>query len=109
MTDYRGRQKMPALIGARATPVEAAGTFPDVVRPSMKRWGMNRSWMTMFAAATVLVVGACAPDDDQAEVQQVDEVHTPAPVMPEDTMMMHGDTLDHNMRGDTLRDTIPQQ
>jgi len=73
---------------------------------------MKRSLMTVFAAGTVLVVGACAPDDDQAQVPQVDEVHTPAPVMPQDTMMMdtvmHHDTMMHH---DTLPapGTVPPQ
>jgi hypothetical protein len=71
---------------------------------------MKRSMISMVAAVSLLVVGACAPDDDQAEVQRVDEVHTPAPVMPADTMMMHDTTMMHDtMMHDTtmMRDTMP--
>jgi hypothetical protein len=70
---------------------------------------VKRTTIAAATAAAILVLGACAPDDDQVDVQPVDEVQTPAPVMPEDTMMMH-DTI---MPMDTLGadpaapDTIP--
>lgn len=70
---------------------------------------MKRSVLAVLVAAAVFAISACAPDDDQVDIQPVDEVQTPAPILPEDTMMMH-DTI---MPMDTLgadpmaTDTIP--
>lgn len=64
---------------------------------------MKRSGI-LGAVAVIVAIAACAPDDDQVEVQPVDEVQTPAPVMPEDTIMQDTimqdtilpDTMDHS-------------
>jgi hypothetical protein len=64
---------------------------------------MKRAMFGLFAAAAIVATGACAPDDDQVEVQPVDEVTTPAPVMPQDTMLQ--DTI---MPADTLPADTPQ-
>jgi hypothetical protein len=54
---------------------------------------MSRSVLSAVAAATLLAVAACSPDDDRADVPYVDDVYAPAPVMPDDTMMMRDTTL----------------
>jgi hypothetical protein len=63
---------------------------------------MKRSFGTLFVASAIFVLAACAPDDDQVDVREADEVQAPAPVMPDDTVMME-DTLHMH------HDTVPQQ
>jgi hypothetical protein len=54
---------------------------------------MKRSLLTVFAASSLLVLGACAAEDDAADdLDAVQEIETPAPApapapMPMDTMM----------------------
>jgi hypothetical protein len=58
--------------------------------------------MIRFAAALLAaapLLGACAPGSDQIEVQPVEEMRVPAPVMPDDTLVI--DTI---MPPDTLPD-----
>jgi hypothetical protein len=71
---------------------------------------MRRSGFLTVAAVTIVAIAACAPDDDQVEVQPVDEVQTPAPVMPEDTMLQDtvmDDTLLQDTVDHTAHDTLP--
>jgi hypothetical protein len=54
---------------------------------------MKRSLLTVFAASSLLVLGACAAEDETDELDSVQEIETPAPApapapMPMDTMPM---------------------
>lgn len=66
---------------------------------------MKRSFLTVLAASSVLVLGACGGGDTDTDIEPVEDIQpmpAPAPApMPMDTMMM-GDTL---MISDTLTTT----
>ncbi|HSJ14205.1 MAG TPA: hypothetical protein VK939_07310 [Longimicrobiales bacterium] len=54
---------------------------------------MKSSVLTVLAASSLLVLGACAADDDVDDLDSVQEIETPAPApapapMPMDTMPM---------------------
>jgi hypothetical protein len=64
---------------------------------------MKSSFLTVLAASSLLVLGACAAEDDADDLDSVQEIETPAPApapapMPMDTMPM--DTM-------TTSDTMP--
>jgi hypothetical protein len=75
-----------------------------LTQPSGTEVAMKRSIGTLAAFAAVFMLGACAPDDDQVQVQEAEEVHAPAPVMPLDTVMQDTMHMDH----DAAHDTVPQ-
>lgn len=66
---------------------------------------MKRSFLTVLAASSVFVLGACGGGDTDADIEPVEDIQpapAPAPApAPMDTMMM--DT----MMMDTMADTLP--
>jgi hypothetical protein len=64
---------------------------------------MKRLFGMLLAFTAVIMIGACAADDDQVDVQGADEVYVPAPVMPEDTVMQDTMHMDH-----VTPDTVPE-